>query len=215
MIVRKDRYRPCQNVQGIGEKGRLSLRLVHTNRSFRLYSPESESVFRGFEMWLLDKKASMTLGVVGLLLLGGGGAVFVAASPFWASSNSPDPALQHNLTVQVGAVVEGKAIPIIGADVSVWNVNVNKTNDSVTIKFTRVAHAVTGTGGNVTFNLAGGNYIVIANYSGLSSVKKVSLSSDLSLTLFLHNMDCDEGRNGCRSSPITNWSGDRGEDRDE
>ncbi len=166
-------------------------------------------------MRILDKKASVTLGVVGLLLLGGGGAVLVAAHPFWASSNSPDPTQQHNLTVNVGAVVEGKAIPIIGAEVSVWNVNVTKTNDSVTIKFTRVAHAVTGTGGNVTFNLAGGNYIVIANYSGLSSVKKISLSTDLNVTLFLHNMERERHRNGCESVPNMNSPGDQGENQDD
>ena len=151
-------------------------------------------------MKLADKRASMALGMVGLLLVAGAGASFVVfANPFGLNANSPEPALQHNMTIQVGAVVEGRAIPIIGAEVSVWTASVNKTNDSVTITFTRVAHAVTGTGGNVTFDLAGGNYIVIANYSGLQSVKKVALDSDVDLVLFLHNGV--HGHHGCGVGP--------------
>jgi len=139
-------------------------------------------------MRLADKKASIALGMVGLLLVAGAGTSFVVlAHPFGANANSPDSSLQHNMTIQVGAVVVGRAIPMIGAEVSVWTANVSKTNDSVTITFTRVAHALTGTGGNVTFSLAGGNYIVIANYSGLQSVKKIVLDSDVDIVMFLHN----------------------------
>ncbi|HTY47765.1 MAG TPA: hypothetical protein VMB46_08905 [Methanomassiliicoccales archaeon] len=166
-------------------------------------------------MKLADKRASVALGLVGLLIVGGAGTLVVATiNPFAANVTAPDPALQHNLTVQVGAVVEGKAIPIIGADVSVWNVNVNKTNDSVTIKFTRVAQAVTGTDGNVTFNLAGGQYIVVANYSGLQSIKKVNLGADLNLTLLLHNPDRQERHHGCGSDPITDWPGNQSAGRE-
>ncbi len=157
----------------------------------------------------------MTLGVVAVLLLGGAGTLVIAANPFATSVGAPDPSLQHNLTIHVGAVVEGKAIPIIGAEVSVWSVNVNKTNDSLTIKFTRVAHATTEVGGNVTFKLAGGNYIVVANYSGLQSIKKVSLGMDLSLTLFLHNMERNEGRHECRPHGDTDWPGNQDEDHDD
>ena len=166
-------------------------------------------------MKLADKRASVALGLVGLLLLGGAGTLVVATfNPFAANVGAPDPTLQHNLTIQVGAVVEGKAIPIIGAEVSVWNVNVNKTNDSVTIKFTRVAQAVTGTGGNATFNLAGGQYIVVANYSGLQSIKKVNLSTDSDLTLLLHNPERAGRPHECGSAPITDWPGNQSAGRE-
>jgi hypothetical protein len=139
-------------------------------------------------------KASMSLLLVGLLVAGGAGTVLIAsANPFAVNDNAAvDASQHHNLTVQVGAIVEGKAIPIIGAEVSVWSVSVNRTNDSVTITFTRVAHAITPTGGNVTFNLTAGNYILVANYSGLQSIKRIALDSDLNLVLFLHNIQQGE-----------------------
>jgi hypothetical protein len=146
-----------------------------------------------------NTKASMALLMVGLLVAGGAGTLLVAsANPFaFAANQQIDTTQHHNLTVQVGAVVEGKTIPIIGAEVSVWSVDVNRTNDSVVITFARVAHTITEAGGNVTFNLAAGSYIVIANYSGLQSIKKVSLDNDLSIIALLHNPRHHDGNWMC------------------
>jgi hypothetical protein len=147
-------------------------------------------------MRIADTKGSMALLMVGLLVAGGAGTMLiVSANPFGIAADAPTDTTQHyNLTVQVGAVVDGKAIPIIGAEVSVWSSSVNRTNDSVVITFTRVAHAITQTGGNLTFNLTAGQYIIIANYSGLQSIKRVSLDSDTSVIALLHN--CHHGEEG-------------------
>jgi hypothetical protein len=148
-------------------------------------------------MRIADTKASMAVLVVGLLVAVGAGTVIVAANPFGIATNASTDTTQHyNMTVQVGAVVEGKAIPIIGAEVSVWSCRVNETNDSVVITFTRVAHAITGTGGNVTFNLPSDQYIIVANYSGLQSIKRISLDSDMNIVSLLHNYHHEGGHHG-------------------
>jgi hypothetical protein len=135
-----------------------------------------------------DTKASMAVLMVGLLVVGGAGTFFVAVNPFDIAAISPMDATQHyNMTIKVGVIVEGRQIPIIGADVSVWSCNVNMTNDSVVITFTRVAHTVTERGGNVTFNLPAGQYIMVANYSGLQSIQLISLVGDVSIDAILHN----------------------------
>lgn len=148
-------------------------------------------------MRIAGTKASMALLMVGLLVVGGAGTLMVAANPFGIAANATTDITQHyNLTVQVGAVVEGKAIPIIGAEVSVWSCSVNETNDSIVITFTRVAHTITETGGNVTFSLPASQYIIVANYSGLQSIKRVSLDNDMSIIALLHNGHHCKGHHG-------------------
>lgn len=166
-------------------------------------------------MRMADTKASMAVLMAGLLVVGGTGTILVAVNPFYITASSPmDPMQHYNMTVRVGAMVEGREIPIIGADLSVWSCSVNKTNDSVVITFTRVAHIITEKGGNATFNLPAGQYIIVANYSGLQSIKRVSLDGDMSIDALLHNYhhsdvnrectkqrhhhDHDEDENGCR-----------------
>ena len=171
-------------------------------------------------MRIADIKASTVVLMAGLLVIGGAGTVLVAANPFAINATADAPQL-YNLTIQVGVVVEGKQIPIIGADVSVWSKSVNRTNDSIVITFTRVGHAVTETGGNVTFSLAAGEYIVVANYSGLSAIKKISIDSDTSMVVLLHNYHHGDGNwmcahrhrvDGCHDDDGNGEFGDHGED---
>ncbi len=149
-----------------------------------------------------------------LVVVGGGAALLVAANPLAVGLNATlDSTPRYNLTVQVGAVVEGREIPIIGAEVSVWSCSVNKTNDSVVITFSRVGHDFTEVGGNVTFNLPAGQYYVIANYSGLKSFKQISLESDLSIVAQLHNYHHGDDDRLCASHHERHeWGGDDEDD---
>lgn len=94
---------------------------------------------------------------------------------------------QYNLTVQVGAVVEGAIIPIVGAEVTIWSVDLTETNDSITLILTKVTTATTDGEGNATFSLAEGDYLVLANYSGLTASGQCTLDADLSGWVLLHN----------------------------
>jgi len=123
-------------------------------------------------------------------IAGVGVLAFAAPTPVASgmnSSSSLSSDVHYNLTVRVGAIVEGKAIPIIGANVTVWSYSVNKTNDSVTITFTKVAKATTDSNGNVSFSLPVGKYIIVSTYSGLRSVVFVNLDKDVSGVVLLHN----------------------------
>jgi len=137
------------------------------------------------------------------MVAAGAGAVFIASPSNGASTqvaSLADVALgaQYNLTVQVGAVVEGAAIPITGANVTIWSYNLNETNDSVTLTFTKVANGTTDASGDVSFSLPPGDYIVVSSYSGLRSINFVSLQSDVSGLVLLHNPLAPVGHGGVR-----------------
>ena len=142
------------------------------------------------------------------MVAGGAGAVLLSSQTEGGTTVGTSIAdvahgTQYNLTVQVGAVVERMTIPIIGANVTVWSYNVNKTNDSVTLSFTKVATGTTDANGNVTFSLPAGDYIIVSKYSGLKSINFVSLQSDVSGMVLLHNPLALEGHGVLRErSPV-------------
>lgn len=143
-------------------------------------------------MKLATWKAASVLAVIGVLLTAGMGTIMFSAS---ADQGMTGRALAadltnetlSNLTVRVGAVVEGQAIPIIGAAVEVWSVNITQNDTYMAIILQKVGEATTDENGNATFSLAAGDYLLIANYSGLSSVGRLSVNADQTAVLLLHS----------------------------
>jgi hypothetical protein len=154
-------------------------------------------------MSLATWKAATALGVIGLIMVAGAGTVLLTA----ARGATEDLSLQgdvlaeasdeaqYNLTVQIGARVEGMLIPISGAEVTVWSVNLTETDDSVTLILTKVATGTSDSDGNATFDLTWGDYLVIANDSGLTGMAQCTIDEDLSGWLLLHSVQRD-GQDG-------------------
>ncbi len=98
-----------------------------------------------------------------------------------------DGSAMHNFTITVGANVEGKKVPIEGALVLVYSVNVAKVDNTTTIVLEKVAEQRTDANGQVEFQLAQGRYIVIAHYHGLNGFGRVNLTEDLGRNVMLHH----------------------------
>jgi hypothetical protein len=103
-----------------------------------------------------------------------------------AAPTDLDPTM-HNLTVQVCGKIEGKKVPIEGADLSVFSVNVTKGENTTTIVLEKVADAQTDDNGTAVFNLPDGKYVVRVDYHGLHGFGKVNLNDDESDRVMLHN----------------------------
>ncbi len=110
-----------------------------------------------------------------------------AASPSNGSIPLNESSAMHNFTVTVGANVEGDRIPIEGALVLVYSVNVTKLENTTTIVLEKVAEQRTDANGQVEFQLTQGRYIVIAHYHGLNGFGRVNLTEDLGHKVMLHN----------------------------
>ena len=93
----------------------------------------------------------------------------------------------HNLTVTVGANVEGKQIPIEGALVLIYSVDVTKSGNTTNIVLEKVAEQQTNAYGQVGFQLAQGRYIIIAHYHSLNGFGRINLAEDLGRKVMLHN----------------------------
>lgn len=110
-----------------------------------------------------------------------------AVSPLNGSTSLNDSSAMHNLTVTVGANVEGKKIPIEGALVLVYSVNVIESENTTNIVLEKVAEQQTNANGQVGFQLAQGRYIIIAHYHGLNGLGRMNLTEDLGRKVMLHN----------------------------
>lgn len=91
------------------------------------------------------------------------------------------------LTVKVGVIVEGKPVPLEGAEIEVFSVNAEKTNDTVTIIIEKIAEAETDQHGTALFEIGHGRYLVVAHYNGLVGIRKCNLDEDSQLGMLLHN----------------------------
>jgi hypothetical protein len=145
-------------------------------------------------MKLATWKAASVMAVVGVLLAAGMGTMMFSASAGQTSITGTTAAtladeLLSNLTVRVGAIVEGRGVAVSGATVEVWSVNLTQNDTYMAIVLQKVAEATTDENGNVTFGLSAGNYLLVANYSGLSSVGQISLESEQTAILMLHSLD--------------------------
>lgn len=148
-------------------------------------------------MKLGNWKVAIVLGVIGVLLAAGAGSVLVAGDTGLTDTGEDVAAevsdgLQYNLTVSVGAFVEGVYIPISGVVVTVWSMEVVETEDNVTITFSKVATGTTDGNGTVSFALSEGDYVLVGNYSGLQAVTQLELASDMSTNMTLHSSQCHE-----------------------
>jgi len=145
-------------------------------------------------MKLATWKAASVLAIVGVLLAAGMGTIaFSASADQNATAGTTATSLVDgplsNLTVRVGAIVEGRAIAISGATVEVWSVNITQNDTYMAIVLQKVGQAITDENGNATFSLATGTYLLAANYSSLSSVGQFKLESDQTAIIMLHSWD--------------------------
>ena len=148
-------------------------------------------------MQLKSWKSLAIIGLIGVLILGGVGTVVVAAKNHGpAMADGPtvnlNETLQHNLTVWVGAKIEGKVVPIQGAKVAAWSMTAiwSENNTTFTVTFHKAAEGVTDANGTTKFNLSEGKYLIVAGYHGLKSVAKMHLDGDETIRMRLHNLDC-------------------------
>jgi len=91
------------------------------------------------------------------------------------------------LTVKVGVIVEGKPVPLEGAEIEVFSVNVERTNDTVTIIIDKVAESGTDQHGTAILEIEHGRYLVVAHYEGLVGVRKCNFEEDTHIDMLLHN----------------------------
>lgn len=148
-------------------------------------------------MKLKSWKSLAIIGLIGALILGGVGTVVVTAkNQGSAIADGPtvnlDEPQQHNLTVWLGAKIEGKVVPIQGAKVAAWSMTAiwSDNNTTFTMTFHKAAEGITDANGTTKFNLSEGKYLIVASYHGLKSVTKMHLDGDETIRMRLHNLDC-------------------------
>lgn len=144
------------------------------------------------------------LGAFALLAIAIVAAVVLSAAPAAATEDeAPVVTVDEeeiegvcNLTVNVGGKIEGKNVPLTGAEVFVYVVNITVEENRTTIVIEKVAEGVTDANGTVTFSLEEGKYCIMAKYHGLKGFARLNLSEDESATINMHNWpaECERGK---------------------
>lgn len=149
-------------------------------------------------------KIPAVLGVVGLLMFAGATMLVSAEEQTQdltdlvdAGSNST----QYNLTLQAISMIDGELAPVSGVTIEIWSIELNETVDKITVTMTRVDSATTDDGGNVSFQLPAGEYLIKTNNSEIQMTGRIILDQDTSAVInmdgHLHGPEMRE-RHGCR-----------------
>lgn len=144
------------------------------------------------------KKIGVTLLVCAILASGLIAAGMVATNGI-ATDGSDDTlsvdsgTLTRTLNVTVYADVQGKMVPIQGANVTVYEVTVVENDTVETITIEKIAESTTGVGGVAQIVLPEGNYTIVADYYGLRSVGILSSDTTENITMVLNSERCGRG----------------------
>ncbi len=142
-------------------------------------------------MFLKSWKGLAALALVVALAISGAGIYAAAAGEDVSTEAGPKVEVceegTDSLTVLVGARVEGQIVPMSGVDLEVFSVDIERTNESLTITLEKVTAGETDDRGKAFFELAHGRYLVVAHYNGLKAMGKYNLTGDSTVRMLLHN----------------------------
>ncbi len=137
------------------------------------------------------KKIGATLLVCAILASGLVAAGLVATNGIATDGSSDALSIDSGtsaktLNVTVYANVQGQTVPIQGANVTVYEVNVVENDTVETITIEKIATTTTGVGGLAQIVLPEGEYTLVADYYGLRSVGILSNDTADNISMVLN-----------------------------